>query len=251
MFKIMGLTAKVDNNIILNDFNMEINDGEIHVIMGHNGVGKSTLCKIIMNDENYDILNGKILFNGKNLRDLKTYEIAREGIMLISQNPIAIEGVTNAEVLRTALRETRNDKINIFDFNKKMEEVCDKLKLSRDFIHKDINVGASGGERKKIELLHMAILEPKFIMLDEIDSGLDVDAIKDVASFINEYHKETKCSILIITHHPNIIDYIKPNYVHILDEGHIVKTGDYLLAKQIEKYGFVSTNAMTEDGNHE
>ena len=251
MFKIVGLTAKVDNNIILNDFNMEIGDGEIHVIMGHNGVGKSTLCKIIMNDSNYDILNGKILFNDKNLRDLKTYEIAREGIMLISQNPIAIEGVTNAEVLRTALRETRNDKINIFDFNKKMEEVCDKLKISRDFIHKDINVGASGGERKKIELLHMAILEPKFIMLDEIDSGLDVDAIKDVANFINEYHRKTKCSILIITHHPNIIDYIKPNYVHILNNGHIEKTGDYTLAKQIEKYGFVSANDITRDDKHE
>ena len=251
MFKIVGLTAKVDNNVILNDFNMEINDGEIHVIMGHNGVGKSTLCKIIMNDENYNVLNGKILFNDKNLRNLQTYEIAREGVMLISQNPLAIEGVTNAEVLRTALRETRNDKINIFEFNKKMEEVCDKLNLSRDFIHKDINVGASGGERKKIELLHMAILEPKFIMLDEIDSGLDVDAIKDVANFINDYHKKSKCSILIITHHPNIIDYIKPNYVHVLDGGRIVKTGDYLLAKQIEKEGFISTNAMTRDDNHE
>lgn len=251
MFKITNLSAKVDNKLILNDFNMQINDGEIHVIMGHNGVGKSTLCKIIMNDNNYEILNGKIIFNNKDLRNLKTYEIAREGVMLISQNPIAIEGVTNAEVLRTALREMRNEKINIYDFNQKLEETCDKLKLSRDFIHRDVNVGASGGERKKIELLHMAILEPKLLLLDEIDSGLDVDAINDVANFINEYHHKTQCSILIITHHPNIIKHIKPNYIHILDEGHIVQTGDASLALQIEKQGFTGTNAMTEDDSHE
>ena len=251
MFKITGLTAKVGDHLILDDFNLQINDGEIHVIMGHNGVGKSTLCKIIMNDDNYDVLNGQIQYNNKDLLKLKTYEIAREGLMLISQNPLAIEGVSNAEMLLASLREMRNDKINIFAFNKKMEEVCDALKLSRDFIHKDINVGASGGERKKIELLHLGILEPKFIMLDEIDSGLDVDAIKDVANFINEYHQKTKCSILIITHHPNIISYIKPNYVHILDKGHIIQTGDSLLAKKIEKEGFISTNAISEDGNHE
>lgn len=251
MFKILNLTAKVDNRLILDDFNMQINDGEIHVIMGHNGVGKSTLCKIIMNDKNYNVLNGQIVFNGVNLHDLPTYEIARQGIMLISQNPLSIEGVTNAEVLRTALREMSNEKINIFDFNKKMEDICDRLKLNRDFIHKDINVGASGGERKKIELLHMAVLEPKLLLLDEIDSGLDVDAMRDVADFINDYHNKTKCSILIITHHPNIINYIKPNFIHILDQGHIVKTGDAHLAEEIENHGFFGVNAMSEEGQDE
>ena len=247
MLRITNLTAKVDGRLILNGLDLQINDGEIHAIMGHNGVGKSTLCKIIMNDKNYEVLNGTISFNGKNLRDLQTYEIAREGIMLISQNPIAIEGVTNAELLRTALREISNEKINIFSFNQKLEQTCDKLKLNKDFIHKDVNVGASGGERKKIELLHMAVLSPKLLLLDEIDSGLDVDAMRDVVDFINDYHKQTKCSILIITHHPNIINYLKPNYIHILDEGKIVKTGDAHLAEEIEKHGFSSANIMTED----
>ena len=251
MLKIENLTVKAADKNILNNFNMTINDGEVHVIMGHNGIGKSTLCKVIMRDDNYEVLNGNIVFNGKNLLNLQTYEVARQGIMLISQNPMAIEGVTNAEVLLAALREINNEKINIFAFNKKMEEVCEKLELPKEFIHKDINVGASGGERKKIELLHMAMLEPKFLILDEIDSGLDVDAMRVVANFINEYHKQSDCSILIITHHPSIINYIKPNYVHVIDDGKIVKTGDYNLAKEIENNGFSSANIMTEDGKNE
>jgi len=250
MLKINNLTAKIDNKVVLNGFNLDINDGEIHIIMGKNGIGKSSLCKTIMRDTTYDVVGGKILYNNKNLLELNTYEIAREKIMLISQNPLAIEGVTNAEVLRTALREINDEKINIFEFNKKLEDACKKLDLDSKFIHKEINVGASGGERKKVELLHAAVLEPKFLILDEIDSGLDVDALKVVANFINEYHAKTSCSILMITHHPNIIEYIKPNYVHILDEGKIVKTGDHHLAYEIESSGF-GANIMVEDGKNE
>ena len=131
-----------------------------------------------------------------------------------------------------------------------MEEACKKLELDPKFIHKEVNVGASGGERKKVELLHMAILKPSMLILDEIDSGLDVDAIKVVANFINDYHKETGCSILIVTHHKQLLDYIKPNYVHILSGGKIVKTGDYHLAEEIESSGFRS-NIIDEDGKSE
>ena len=251
MFKINDLTVKIEDKTVLNNFNLQVNDGEIHVLMGHNGIGKSTLCKIIMHNKNYAFLGGSITYNNKNLLEMETYEIAREKIMYISQNPTSIEGVTNAEVLRAALRETKKENINIFEFNKKMEEACKKLDLDQQFIHRDINAGASGGERKKIELLHMAILEPQFLILDEIDSGLDVDALKIVANFINEYHHKTGCSLLIITHHPNIINYIKPNYVHILDKGKIVKTGDASLADKIEKEGFFGANNMIEADENE
>ena len=250
MFKVNDLTAKVEDKTVLKNFNLQINDGEIHILMGRNGIGKSSLCKIIMNDKNYNVIGGTIVYNNKNILGLETYEIAREKIMLISQNPISVEGITNAEVLRTALREINNEKINIFEFNKKMEEACKELELDPKFIHKDINVGASGGERKKIELLHAAILEPKFLILDEIDSGLDVEALKVVCNFINEYHTKTNCSILIITHHPNIVDYIKPNYVHILDNGQIIKTGDYHLVYEIENSGF-GANVMIEEDKRE
>ncbi len=245
MFKISNLNAYIDDRKILDNFSITINAGEIHAIMGKNGIGKSTLCKIIMGYPNYKV-NGSIVYNDIELLGLDTYDIAKNGVMLISQNPPAIEGVTNAEALRSALRERENQNIDIFKFNKQMEEICDKLKIDKSFIHKEINVGASGGERKKIELLHLGILKPSFIILDELDSGLDVDALKVVADFINEYYHENKPSILLITHHKNILEYIKPNYVHILSDGKITKTGDYHLAENIENEGFNKASDISE-----
>ena len=250
MFKINNLSVNVNDKKLLENLDLQINDGEVHIIMGKNGIGKSSLCKVLLKDPNYNILGGNINYLGKNILDMNTSDIAKEGIMLINQHPIAIEGVSNAELLRAALREKEDKKINIFEFNKKLEDACTKLDLDKGFIHKDVNVGASGGERKKIELLHLAMLEPKFIILDEIDSGLDVDALKKVADFINDYHNKSNCSILMITHHPAIINYIKPNYVHILDDGKIVKTGDHHLAYEIEQSGF-GTVVMTEDDSGE
>lgn len=250
MFKITDLTVKTGEKKILDNFNLSVGDGEIHVIMGKNGIGKSTLCKVVLNDNNYTVCGGSIVYHDRNLLEMETSQIAREGICLVSQSPLAIEGVTNAQMLRSALSEQRGENINIFEFNKELEKACEKICLDKSFIHKDINVGASGGERKKIEMLHIALLKPSFIFLDEVDSGLDVDALKDVCNFLKAYHAETKCSMVIITHHTSIIDYIKPNYVHVLDNGKIVRSGDHHLAEAIENEGFVGANIIdkSDDG---
>lgn len=250
MLQIKNLTVSVDDKIILDNFSLDIEEGQIHALMGQNGTGKSTLCRVLMHDSEYKILNGEILYHGKNLVNLSTTEIAREKIFFLSQSPIAIEGVTNAEMLRCALSDTSTEPINIFEFNKKMEDICEKLELPKEFIHRQINVGASGGERKKSELLHMWMLAPELILLDELDSGLDVDALKIVAQSINEYYEKYKPTILIITHHNKLLELIKPKHVHILKEGKIVASGDEALAKQIENEGFKAFN-ISGLGNNE
>ena len=246
MLEIKNLTAYADKKLIIDNLNLKINDGEIHALMGPNGVGKSTLCKILLKDDEYKVKSGSIVYDGNDLLKLRTDEIAKLGIFLLNQHPLEVEGVTNAEMLRVSLGIKTGKPVNIFEFNKKMELICDKLNLPRSFIHREINVGMSGGERKKNELLHLWMLEPKFIILDEIDSGLDVDALKIVANSLKEYYEEYKPSILIITHHIELLEYLKPNYVHVLKNGKIVKTGNYDLAKTIEKYGFNEANEVDE-----
>ncbi len=238
MLKIDNISVEVDNKEILKDFNLEIPDGEIHAIMGPNGVGKSTICRSILKDPNYSIKEGKIIYNDKDLKDLTTTDIARMGIMMISQSPIAIEGVTNGEMLRIALSEKNNEHIDIFRFSKEVKEICKKINLPESFIHRSINDGMSGGERKKNELMHVWMLKPSFLILDEIDSGLDVDALKEVAASLNEYHKETNCSILVITHNPKLLKTLKPDKVHILKNKHIIKSGSIDLINSIELEGF-------------
>lgn len=236
--KIENLTVTAEDKKIIENFNLEINDGEIHTLMGPNGVGKSTICKAIMKSPGYQITNGHIYLGEDDITNLTTTEISKLGAFYISQNPIAIEGVTNAEMLRLALSSRTNEKINIFEFNKKCNDICARIDLPKSFLHRAINDGMSGGERKKNELLHLWMLEPSFIILDEVDSGLDIDALKTVASSIMEYYQEKKPSILIITHHTQILETIKPDYVHILKNGHIIQSGDATLASKIEKEGF-------------
>lgn len=238
MLQIKDLTVSVQNKVILKDFNLEINDGEVHALMGPNGTGKSSLCKTILRDPDYKIENGSIIFNEKDLTDMNTTEVALERVFLLNQNPIAIEGVTNAEMLRMSLSEMNGKPVGILEFKEKIEKVCESLDLPLSFIHREINVGMSGGERKKNELLQMWMLEPKLILLDEIDSGLDVDAIKIVANSINKYYKEYKPTILIITHHANILNLIKPDKIHVLQDGKIIRSGDSTLASEIEEKGF-------------
>ena len=238
MLEIKKLVVKTDDNEILKDFDLKINDGETHVLMGPNGVGKSTICRTIMKDPNYEIVNGEITFNDEDILSKNTTEISRLGIMMIAQNPIAVEGVTNAEMLRLALHERTNEHVDIFKFSKMASEICKKINLPESFLHRDINSGMSGGERKKNELLHLWMLKPSFIILDEIDSGLDVDALKCVAQSIKEYQELTKCSCLVVTHNPKLLEILKPDYIHILKDKKIIKTGDASLATLIEKDGF-------------
>ena len=240
MLKIENLSLKVEDKELLSNFNLEIKDGEIHAIMGPNGIGKSSICKAIMGDSKYELTNGKIFYNDMDLTNMDTTARAQKGIMLINQSPLAIEGVSNADMLRMALANREGHSIDLYKFNKKIQEVCKRLDIPASFIHRSINDGMSGGERKKNELMHMWMLEPKFLILDELDSGLDVDALKVCANSIMDYYESQNktVSILIITHHSNILDIIKPDFVHIIKDKHISFTGDISVAKKIEENGF-------------
>ena len=239
MLKINNLEVSTDGKTILKGFNLIINDGEIHAIMGPNGVGKSTLSRVIMGDSNYKINNGDIIFNGDNLSALSTDERAKKGIFLAMQYPMEIEGVSNQDFLRTAISSVNNKRIGLYDFILKCEKGANELSMNKDLIHRSLNVGFSGGEKKKNEVLQIKLLSPKFIILDELDSGLDVDSLRIVCSNVNDYLKENKdVSVLMITHYQRLLDYIKPDYVHVLKDGKIVKSGDFTLAKEIDQYGY-------------
>lgn len=237
MLKIKDLTVSVNDKIILKDFNLDIDSGNVVAIMGPNGIGKSTICKVIMGDTNYKIESGSILYKGEDLLSLSVDERSKRGIFLVNQNPIEVEGVSNAEMLRSALECRTGEKTNFFEFNKKITEICEKLNIPTSFIHRNINEGMSGGEKKKNELMQLFILKPNLILLDELDSGLDVDSLRDLSKALKEY-MNLEVSILIITHHISILEYLKPDYVHIMNNGKIVKTGDYNLALSIEENGF-------------
>ena len=235
--KIKDLTVSVENKTILKDFNIEIKSGEIHAIMGPNGTGKSTLSKVIMGDSNYKVEKGSIYFDDKEINDLPTDERAKLGIFLGYQMPLEINGVSNSDFLRTAMR-SKDENFKLYDFIKKINQTVEQLNMDKQMIHRGINEGFSGGERKKNEILQMYMLEPNTIILDEIDSGLDVDSLRIVGENVMKYYEENKPAILLITHYQRLLDYIKPEYVHIMKNGHIVKTGDKELVKKIEEYGY-------------
>lgn len=238
--KINNLTVSVENKIILKNFNLEIKSGEIHAIMGPNGTGKSTLSKVIMGDENYHILEGTIFYDGKNINDLKVDERARLGLFLGMQMPLEIEGVTNADFLRTAVHQKQGEQFKLFEFIQELDKEVGHLKMDKDMVHRSVNAGFSGGERKKNEILQMYMLKPDMVLLDEIDSGLDVDSLKIVGESVMEYYHKYNCGILVITHYKRLLDYIKPNFVHIMKEGTIIQSGDASLVDQVETNGYDS-----------
>lgn len=241
MLKINNLSAKVvsTGTCIIDKLNLEIGDGEIHAIMGPNGTGKSTLSKVIMGHYQYEIVDGEIYFNDKLLNDLDTCERARCGIFLSMQDPAIIDGVSTSEFIRTAVNEVSGEKSSIFSFVKELESNMEQLRLNKDMVHRSLNKGFSGGEKKKNEILQLKFLKPKFIILDELDSGLDVDSLKIVCREINSYKNDNPdTSILIITHYPRILEMIVPHFVHIMNNGSIKKTGDKLLALEVEKDGY-------------
>lgn len=254
MFIIDKLEVKPKDvdKIILNDFSLSIKEGEVHAIMGPNGVGKSTLSKAIMKNKDYVITKGSITYNNTDLKDLTTDEVARLGIYLLMQDPTVIDGVTNSECLRTSLKARGDSDTNLYTFITNMNKELVDLKMPKDTIHRFINKGLSGGEKKKNEVLQLKILKPSFIILDELDSGLDVDSLKIVTDNINCYLKEHKeTSVLIITHYSRILDLIKPDFVHQMSEGKIVKTGTLSLAKEIEKKGYNRVNEIKGNSNNE
>ena len=243
--EIKNLTVEIQGKTILKDFNLTINSGEIHTIMGPNGTGKSTLSKVRMGDPNYKIISGDILFNDESILKLAVDERARLGIFLGLQMPLEIEGVTNADFLRTALSTKDKENFKLMPFIKKLDKTVEKLKMNKEMIHRGINQGFSGGERKKNEILQMYMLEPKMVLLDEIDSGLDVDSLKIVGNNVYEYYNENKPGILLITHYQRLLDYIKPTHVHIMKDGTIIKSGDFSLVKEIEENGYDNIETST------
>lgn len=248
MLQIKDLTVKVEDKIVLKDFNLTIDDGVISVIMGPNGAGKSSLTKVIMADPNYKVLKGDIIYNGKSIINLTTDLRAKLGIFLAMQNPPVIDGVTNSDFLRTAVSSINEKNVNLYSFIKKIDKSLKELSMPNEMIHRSVNKGFSGGERKKNEILQVLMLKPKFIILDELDSGLDVDSLKIVCSNLNNYLKDYKdTSVLIITHYTRVLEYLKPDIVHMMKNGTIVKTGDYSLAKLIEKQGYTKTFDIAED----
>ncbi len=236
--EINHLHVHIQNKEILKDFHLTINEGEIHVIMGPNGTGKSTLSKVIMGDPHYKITKGTITYKNKEIHNMLPDERAHLGIFMAYQMPTEIEGVRESDFLRTALHEKEGDSFQLMHFIKTQEEIVQKLGMDKNMIHRFLNVDFSGGEKKKNEILQMYLLHPSFIILDEIDSGLDVDSLRIVGEAIMDYYQENKPAILIITHYQRLLNYIHPHFVHIMEKGSIQKTGDASLVKQIEKEGF-------------
>ena len=236
--EIKNLFVETDNKEILKDFSLKINEGEIHAIMGPNGVGKSTLSKVIMGYPDYKIIKGDILVDKESINKFEINERSKLGIFLIYQNPISIDGLTTSELIKASL-DNQGKRKGLYEYIKDLENNTEKLSMDKKMLHRGFNVGFSGGERKKNEILQLLMLKPKFIILDELDSGLDVDSLKIVCSSINDYLKENNdTSVLIITHYTRILDYIKPEHVHMMKEGKIVKSGNFKLSKLIEKYGY-------------
>jgi len=242
MLNIKNLEAKVDNKHILNGLNLDIKPGEVHAIMGPNGSGKSTLANVLSGKNGYEI-KGEIKYNGENLSEQSTEERAQKGIFLAFQYPLEIPGVNTNVFLRTSLnslRKARGEKeLDTLSFLKIVKEKSSELGIDEKFLSRQLNVGFSGGEKKKNEILQMKILQPKLSILDETDSGLDIDALRIVADGVNSY-KNKENAFLIITHYQRLLDYIKPDFIHVLSKGKIVKTGNAELGFELEKTGYAN-----------
>jgi Fe-S cluster assembly ATP-binding protein len=244
LLKIENLKTQIEGKEILKGLNLEIGKGEVHAIMGPNGAGKSTLANTLMGHPKYEVIDGEMIFEGEVINELKANERAKKGLFLSFQYPEEIPGVTVENFLRTAKIAVTGKPLKVMAFKKALKEKMELLEMKEEYAQRYLNQGFSGGEKKKNEILQMAILEPKLAILDETDSGLDVDAIRIVAQGVNSL-KNSENSMLIITHHNKILDYLQPDFIHILVGGKIVKTGDFSLAKEIEANGYEAFKSLS------
>ena len=235
------LQASIDDKLIINDFNLNVGEGEIHVIMGPNGSGKSTLSKVLAGHPSYEVQNGHINFNNQDLLELSPEERSHQGLFLAFQYPIEIAGVTNYDFLRIAYNEKqkylKKPELDPLEFMNLVQVLLNKLKMRDEFLNRNLNEGFSGGEKKRNEILQMLLLDPKLVILDEIDSGLDIDALRIICENIT-LNLNKSSSLVVITHYPRILEYLKPNFVHIMIQGKIVKTGGYELVEKLEENGY-------------
>ncbi|PIR24906.1 MAG: Fe-S cluster assembly ATPase SufC [Deltaproteobacteria bacterium CG_4_10_14_0_2_um_filter_43_8] len=247
MLTIKNLHAQIEENEILKGLNLEVKPGEVHAIMGPNGSGKSTLAKVLAGDASYEVTEGSVLFDGKDLLELEPEERALEGFFMAFQYPVEIPGVNNASFLRMAYNAKRKHQgkpeLDVLDFEELLTEKINMLSINPAFAERNVNHGFSGGEKKRNEILQMAVLDPKIAILDETDSGLDIDALRIVSEGVNKLKREDN-AVILITHYQRLLNYIVPDVVHIMTNGKIIKSGDKTLAYELEETGY--ENFITE-----
>ena len=238
LLDVQNISVSVDEKTVLKNLNLKIGEGETHVLMGPNGAGKSTLGNALMGNPVYRLDGGKIIFDGQDLTSESTDKRAKAGMFLSFQNPLEVPGISLESFIRSAIQQRTGERVKLFQFQKELQKNMQLLNMDESYAKRDLNVGFSGGERKKSEILQLLMLKPKFAILDETDSGLDVDAVRTVSKGVEEYQKNQNGGLLIITHSTRILESLHVDYTHVLVKGQIVKTGDGSLVEEINEKGF-------------